>query len=99
SPDEKVNAAVFRTLLENQISDAHFHTWEMRINSDSSLWTYLDAREPFDTAADYRRYIARMRDIPRYFDEEIANMRAGLAGGFSVPRAARGGRGASRGTL
>jgi uncharacterized protein (DUF885 family) len=27
-----------------------------------------------------------MRDIPRYFDDQIANMRAGLKRGFSVPR-------------
>ena len=58
----------------------------MPFNSDSSFWTYLDASQPFDDAAGYRRYIARMREIPRYFDEQIVNMRAGLARGFSVPR-------------
>ena len=92
SPDEQVNAAVFRTVLENAISDARFRTWEMPFNSDSSFWTYLDASQPFDDAAGYRRYIARMRDIPRYFDEQIVNMRAGLARGFSVPRATLDGR-------
>ena len=92
SPDEKVNAAVFRTLLENQVSDAHFRTWEMPFNSDSSFWTYLDASQEFDDIAGYRRYIARLRDIPRYFDEQIVNMRAGLARGFSVPRATLTGR-------
>src|SRR3954469_1558778 len=95
SPDECVNAAVFRTLLENAISDAHFRTWEMPFNSDSSFWTYLDSTQPLGDAAEYRRYIARMRDIPRYFDEQIANMRAGLARGFSVPRATLEGRDAS----
>ena len=92
SPDEKVNAAVFRTVLENQIADYHFRTWEMPFNSDSSFWTYLDASQPFDDVAGYRRYIARMREIPRYFDEQIVNMRAGLARGFSVPRATLEGR-------
>ena len=92
SPEERVNAEVFRTILENAISDAHFRTWEMPFNSDSSFWTYLDASQPFDDAAGYRRYIARMRDIPRLFDEEIVNMRAGLARGFSVPRATLDGR-------
>ena len=52
-------------------------------------------RDLLDSAADYRRYIARMRDIPRYFDEQIVNMRAGLARGFSVPRATLAGRDAS----
>jgi uncharacterized protein (DUF885 family) len=36
-----------------------------------------------------------MRDIPRYFDEQIANMRAGLARGFSIPRPTLEGRDAS----
>ena len=95
SLDEQVNAAIFRTVLENGLIEARFRTWEMPFNSDSSFWTYLDAAQPFDTAVEYRRYIARMRDIPRYFDEEIADMRAGLARGFSVPRATLNGRDAS----
>ena len=94
SPAEKVNAAVFRTVLENAISDAHFRLWEMPFNSDSNFWSYLDSR-PLQDAAEYRRYIARMRDIPRYFDEQMVNMRAGLARGFSVPRATLEGRDAS----
>ena len=39
SPGERVNADVFRTLLENAISDAHFRLWEIPFNSDSSFWT------------------------------------------------------------
>jgi len=92
SKPEQVNAAVFRTMLENQLSEYKFRTWEMPFNSDSSFWTYLDASQPFDDVAGYRRYISRLRDIPRYFDEQIVNMRAGLARGFSVPRATLDGR-------
>lgn len=92
SADEQVNAAVFRTVLENDVSDYRFRTFEMPFNSDSSFWTYLDASQPFDDADGYRRYIARLRDVPRYFDEQIANMTAGLARGFSVPRATLDGR-------
>jgi uncharacterized protein (DUF885 family) len=91
SPGERVNAEVFRTVLENGISEAKFRTWEMPFNSDSSFWTYLDSDRLTD-AAEFKRYIARMRDIPRFFDENIANMRAGLARGFSVPRATLEGR-------
>ena len=86
SPEEQVNAAVLRTILEADIADAKFREWEMPLNSDSNFWTYLDSRNAFEDAAEYRRYIARMRDIPRFFDENIANMRAGLARGFSVPK-------------
>src|SRR4051812_48161271 len=95
SPSERVNAAVFRTVLENGIGEARFRLWEMPFNSDSSFWTYLDSRRQFTDAAEYQRYIARMREIPRYFDEQIVNMRAGLARGFSVPKATLTGRDAS----
>jgi uncharacterized protein (DUF885 family) len=94
SPTEQVNAAVFRTVLENALSDQRFRLWEMPFNSDSSFWTYLDS-DRLNDAAEFRRYIARMRNIPRFFDENIANMRSGLARGFSVPRSTLEGRDAS----
>lgn len=99
SADERINAAIFRTILENNIADARFREWEMPFNSDSNFWTYLDARRGFQDAAEYRRYIARLRDIPRFFDENIENMRAGLARGFTVPRATLEGRDASIATF
>jgi uncharacterized protein (DUF885 family) len=99
SPDEQVNAAVFKTMLENLLIEAKFRTWEMPFNSDSSFWTYLDSQNAFDNATEYKRYIARMRDIPRFFDEQIVNMNAGLARGFSVPHATLEGRDASVATF
>ncbi|MCL6741659.1 DUF885 family protein [Sphingomonas sp. RB56-2] len=92
SPAERVNAGVLRTILDAAISDAKFREWEMPVNSDSNFWTYLDERDPLTDGDAYRRYIARMRDIPRYFDEQIANMRAGLKRGFTPPAATLVGR-------
>jgi uncharacterized protein (DUF885 family) len=86
SPAERVNAGVLRTILETAISDAKFREWEMPANSDSNFWTYHDERNPLSDAAAYRRYISRMRDLPRFFDEQVANMRAGLARGFTPPQ-------------
>nr|WP_294846253.1 DUF885 family protein [uncultured Sphingomonas sp.] len=92
SSDERVNAAVFKSVLDNGLIELRGRTYEMPFNSDSSFWTYLDERQPFDDAAGYRRYIARLNEIPRYFDEQIANMNAGLARGYSVPKATLAGR-------
>jgi uncharacterized protein (DUF885 family) len=92
SPAEQVNAAVFRTILENAIANYRYRAFEMPFNSDSNFWTYLDSPSAYAEAAGYRRYIARMRDLPRYFDEQIANMRAGLARGFTVPKVTLAGR-------
>ncbi|MBL8543486.1 MAG: DUF885 family protein [Hyphomonadaceae bacterium] len=92
SEAERINAEVFRTNLENALTDARFREWEMPVNSDSAFWQYLDQRQGFRTAEEYRRYTGRMRDIPRFFAENIANMRAGLARGFTPPRATLAGR-------
>jgi uncharacterized protein (DUF885 family) len=95
SEPERVNASVFRTVIENGLGEARFRQWEMPFNSDSSFWTYLDGRRSFSDGGDYQRYIGRMREIPRYFHEQIENMRAGLKRGFTVPRATLSGRDAS----
>jgi uncharacterized protein (DUF885 family) len=95
SASEQVNAAVFRSVLENGLIELRFRTWEMPFNSDSNFWTYLNNRNGFETEAEYRDYIGRMRDIPRYFDQQFANMRDGLKRGFTVPQATLEGRDAS----
>lgn len=95
SDAERINGAVFRAILEERIGDAEYRSFEMPFNSDSNFWTYLDARAPYATVEEYENYIARMRDVPRYFKEHTANARAGLARGFSVPRIAMEGRDAS----
>jgi uncharacterized protein (DUF885 family) len=92
SPAERINAAVLRTDLENQIASARYRTWEMPVNSDSNFWTYLNETGPLDNAKAYERYIARMRDIPRYFDEAMAEMRKGLKRGFTPPQVTLQGR-------
>ena len=93
--DAAVDAAVLRTVLENALGDARFAEWQMPLNSDSSFWAPLPARRGFRTVEEYERYLSRMRDVPRYFREQIANARAGLDRGFSVPRVTLEGRDAS----
>ena len=86
SAEEKVNAQIFRTSLRELVSDVQYRTYEAPFNSDTFFWTSFTPRQGFANAAAYRSYLARLRDVPRYFDEQIANMRAGLARGYSVPR-------------
>ncbi|HUH89736.1 MAG TPA: DUF885 family protein [Lysobacter sp.] len=94
SPDNRIHLAVYRPQVENLAAEVRFRAYEMPFNSDSSFWSNLGfmTRRPMRTAADYRAYIDRLADVPRYFDEHIANMRTGLDRGFSVPRAVLDGR-------
>ncbi|MDG5749361.1 DUF885 family protein [Qipengyuania sp. XHP0207] len=81
---ERIDAAVLVTLIEQDLGDIAYREWEMPLNSDSNFWSYLVPSGPMDVVQ-YENYIARMRDLPRFFDENIANMRSGLDRGFSVP--------------
>ena len=92
SPEERVNAQVFRAAISALANDVKFRVYEAPFNSDTFFWTEFTPRQGFGTAAAYRAYLGRLRDVPRYFDEQTANMRAGLARGFTVPRVSVTGR-------
>jgi uncharacterized protein (DUF885 family) len=95
SPEEQVNAAVFRQSVWENAKGLEYKTYEAPFNSDTFFWGGLNPRQGFANTAGYRRYLGRMNDIPRYFDEQIVNMRAGLARGFTVPRVGIEGRDAT----
>ncbi len=92
--DSRVDFAVYVAQIEALIASQVWRDWEKPLNSDSSFWGDLTgvARRTFHTEADYRNYIARLRAYPRHFDDQIANMRAGLARGFTPPKVTLKGR-------
>ena len=92
SPAERVNAAVFRSMIEADYSSATWRTWEAPFNSDSFFWGYLVPRQPYQREEEWNSLFGRLRDLPRNFDQHIANMEQGLARGWSVPRASIEGR-------
>jgi uncharacterized protein (DUF885 family) len=98
SPANQVNYAVYREQIGNFIADQKFMNWQMPFNSDSAFWSDLGydlGGDHLRTVDDYRKYLDRLDQIPAYFDQQIANMRAGLKRGFSVPREVLKGRDAS----
>ena len=76
SADNQVNLAVYRPQIENLAAEIRFRLYEMPFNSDSQFWSDLGfmANRPFKNARDASNYIARLNDVPRYFDEQIVNM-------------------------
>ena len=94
SAANQVNLAVYREQVHNLAENVRLRSYEMPFNSDSSFWSNLNfmARRSMANADEYRAYIAQLNDVPRHFDQQIDNMRAGLARGFSVPRAVLDGR-------
>ena len=101
SAENQINYAIYHYQVESLADEVRLGSYEMPFNSDSSFWSNLSfmARREMKTAEDYRNYIARLNDVPRYFDQQMVNMRAGLARGFSVPRAVLEGRDVSISTV
>jgi len=94
SADNQVNVAIYKPQLENFVAGIRFRDYEMPFNSDSQFWSDLGfmTRRPLKDAQAVKNYTAKLDDVPRYFDQQIANMRAGLKRGFTVPRAVLDGR-------
>lgn len=85
SHEEQLNAAVLRESLRAQVESIKWRTYEAPLNSDSFFWAEVKPYAGLETAAEYRRYLGRLADVPRWFDENVANMRTGLARGYTVP--------------
>jgi uncharacterized protein (DUF885 family) len=94
SKAERINYDVYRAQIKALYEAQRFHEYEAPVNADSSFWTDITyaARRPFKSAQEYSDYIAMLRDMPRYFREQLVNMRAGLARGFTAPRVTLAGR-------
>lgn len=101
SADNQVNYAVYKPQIKNLAADVRFRDYEMPLNSDTQFWSDLGfmANRSLKSMQEAENYIARLNDVPRYFDEQIVNMRAGLKRGFSVPRAVLVGRDVSISTF
>nr|WP_239952127.1 DUF885 family protein [Dyella terrae] len=89
SPEEQVNYAVYRAQIQNQLAAQKFKQWQMPFNSDSAFWSelgYVLDSDKLRTVQDYQRYLDRLNEVPAYFQQQIDNMRDGLARGFTVPK-------------
>jgi uncharacterized protein (DUF885 family) len=91
---EQVNHAVYRAQIAAFVAAQRFREYEQPINADSAFWSDIAyiARRPLRNAEEYRAYLAQLGDLPRYFGEELDNMRAGLARGFTPPQVTLAGR-------
>ncbi len=87
--DQRINHELLEWVLRDSI-----HAYELnlaRIPFNTFYGFYMAVLSmtnglPMATVDDYEDYIARLNDIPRYFSENIDNMRAGMRTGFTLPR-------------
>ena len=89
SPAGRINAEIFSWVLQDSIGAAELNLARIPFNTFSGFYmTALTASDGvvMNEAADFDAYIARMADIPRYFAENLDNMRAGVQSGFVLPQ-------------
>jgi uncharacterized protein (DUF885 family) len=88
TPQEAVSDELFDFMVSQRIALAAYREWRAPLNSDSGFHSeilYMHEKAALRTTADYQRYIARLKDVPRYFRENVANMRVGMHDGFTLP--------------
>jgi uncharacterized protein (DUF885 family) len=74
--------------LREQIEGAQFKSWEMPVNQMGGPHLNLPdlvSLTPFNSVTDYENYIARLRQIPRVFEQVTANMRQGMKDSLMPP--------------
>ncbi len=97
SPADQINYDVYRNQIQVLLNNQRFREYEKPLNADTAFWSSITgvARRPFRTIKDYNNFIAQMNDVPRFFDEEIVNMKEGLARKFTPPKVTLSGRDSS----
>ena len=85
---DAVSYDLFEFMVSQRVTLAKYREWRTPLNSDSGF--YADILQLHDlqaprTTKDYENYVARLGDVPRYFRENIANMRQGMKEGFVLP--------------
>ncbi|MDB5791517.1 MAG: hypothetical protein JWQ80_1541 [Massilia sp.] len=97
SAPARIDYQVYRAQIAAFVEQLRFREYEQPVNADSAFWTDVTygARQSLAGIEDYRNYLARLGQLPRHFAEQVENMRAGLARGFTPPRVTLQGRDAA----
>ncbi len=90
SADDQISYDMMLFQLEQEVAEIDLKTYEMPLNSE---WGFhvgmagLAQRVSFRTYEDYENYLTLLTQIPGHFQQNISNMEAGMARGFTVPKA------------
>ncbi|MGD9814531.1 MAG: DUF885 family protein [Hyphomonadaceae bacterium] len=85
---EQVSYDLFQFMVSQRVQLARYSEWRQPLNSDSGFYSeilLLHQLQSPRTVRDYENYIARLNAVPAYFRQNIANMRQGMADGFTLP--------------
>jgi uncharacterized protein (DUF885 family) len=86
---DKLNHELMVRNLRESLEAAKFRDWEMPLTQFAGI--HIDLPQlvtslAFETVKDYEDYVARLKQIPRTFNDVTANMRKGMAEGLIPPK-------------
>ena len=86
---EQLNRDLMVRNLSQQLEAAKFKEWEMPVTQFGGI--HIDAPQlvsslSFATVKDYDDYVARLKQLPRAFNETMIQMRNGMRDGLMPPR-------------
>jgi len=93
SPADRISYDIFLYEREREARAERFPFHLLPINQAGSLLTVMPAlgsgtnAQPFETVADYERWLKRLDGLAVWMDQAIVNMREGAATGVVQPRA------------
>jgi len=89
-PEQEVlNKTLMVRDLRMSLEGARFKSWEMPVSQVGGVQIDLPQLVSilsFQSVKDYDDYISRLKQIPRVFDENVVQMRKGMAEGLMPPR-------------
>ena len=89
-PDqEALNKELMVRQMRDRLEGVRFHGWRMPVNQMGGI--HLEAAQfasylSFESVKDYEDWIARLKKLPKMFDDTVAHMRAGMAEGLMPPK-------------
>ncbi len=90
SDENRINFSILRAQVQNSVDEYVFNAHYMPLTSEygfhSSL-SFMVKSSQYKTLQDYKNYLARLAQVPRFFEQNIYWMKQGLAIGLTQPKA------------
>jgi uncharacterized protein (DUF885 family) len=89
SDENRLNAAIFRSQLEDALSEFEHQSFLIPITVDSGFhieFARLPQQVPLHTVHDYENYIRRLQAFSAYAQQNIQLMKRGIEAGITLPR-------------
>jgi uncharacterized protein (DUF885 family) len=85
SKSDVINAKILQDQLQNEVDLYRFHDHYLPITAESGFHAYIAsiAKARFSSVEDYQHYLAKLKQLPRHFSQQIYWLKQGLAAGIT----------------